>query len=180
MNTEQDKLAGHFGKLTSHLVWGVLGVATLLMLAGIYDGLESKLPLWQVVLILALATFLSVMFFWLVREIFASEPEKEVAPIADAATPEEQQAALDHLAGLPHFCRLEDGSLFDYLHGSRVVPCKCGRLSAFHLLVRYGQGSRRGITLVSRGAVRQYLAVQDAIAAQLTSQPASTVEGVAT
>lgn len=84
--------------------------------------------------------------------------------IADAASAEEQQAAIEHLASLPHFRKLRDGSLFDYLQGSRIMPCRCGDGLPFHLMVRYGKGWRHGIALVSRGALTQYLSVQDAVA----------------
>lgn len=88
--------------------------------------------------------------------------------LPDAASEAEHQAALDRLAALPHFHQLSDGTLFDYLVGTKVEPCDCGRYSAFHLLVSYG--NERGLALVTRGALAQYVAVQEAVAARITRQ----------
>ena len=88
--------------------------------------------------------------------------------LADAASEAEHQAALDRLAALPHFRRAFDGTLFDYLVGTRVETCGCGRYSPFHLKVMFGEDW--SVALVSRGALAQYVAVQEAVAARLTRQ----------
>lgn len=138
------------------------------LLAGVLTTLLPEVS-WKVGVLAGLMTFLAAGLAWLVRKIFFTPetvPEPETLP--DAATREEQEAAFAHLASLPHVRRLSDGTLFDYLRGSCIRPCDCGRDSAFHLLVQYGEGRRHGIALVTRGALAQYVAVQDALAAVLT------------
>lgn len=152
--------------------WRSLAAPAAVVLASILAGvLATLLPdvSWEVGVLAGLMTFLAAALVWLVREIFfASETVPEPETLPDAATREEQEAAIAHLASLPHVRRLSDGSLFDYLRGSCIRPCGCGRDSAFHLLVQYGEGRRHGIALVTRGALAQYVAVQDALAAVLT------------
>lgn len=152
--------------------WRFFAAPATVVLTSILAGvLATLLPevSWEVGVLTGLMTFLAAAFVWLVREIFFTReavPEPETLP--DAATREEQEAALAHLASLPHMRRLSNGTLFDYLRGACIRPCGCGRDSAFHLLVQYGEGRRHGIALVTRGALAQYVAVQDAVAAVLT------------
>lgn len=93
----------------------------------------------------------------------AAAPE----PFPDAATPDEQRHALIYLATLPHLRSLSDGTVFDYLHGSRIQFCECGQHSPLHLEVRYGTDRQRAIALVSRSALAQYLSVQSTVAQHL-------------
>lgn len=152
--------------------WRSLVAPGAVMLAGILAGvLATRLPdvSWEVGVLVGLMTFLAACLVWMVRVIFfTSETVPGPDPLPDAATREEQEAAIAHLASLPHVRQLSDGTLFDYLRGSCIRPCDCGRYSAFHLWVQYGEGRRHGIALVTRGALAQYVAVQDAVAASLT------------
>lgn len=138
------------------------------LLAGVLATLLPEVS-WEVGVLAGLMTFLAACIVWMIREVFfTSESLSESDTLPDAATREEQEAAIAHLASLPHVRQLSDGTLFDYLRGSCIRPCDCGRYSAFHLWVQYSDGRRHGIALVTRGALAQYVAVQDAVAAGLT------------
>lgn len=142
--------------------------------AGIYF-LFRWLPTWEHRILFGLLTLIALMLVLMVREKSSSVKKETDETIADAATLDEQQAALAHLARLPHFRALPDGALFDYLQGSTITPCRCGKYSPLHLMVRYGKGRRHCVALVSRGALAQYLAVQDAVAAGLRQVAAQRV-----
>lgn len=149
--------------------WAYL-ILTGLLVAGwgaaIY-ALFSLLPTWEHRILVGLLTFLAFMLAWMIRNMRESEADRNCAPIPDAASVEEQEAALAHLTRLPHMHPLADGALFNYLQGSYIKACRCGKDSPLHLNVHYGLGRRYSITLVSRGALSRFLAVQDAVAAGL-------------
>lgn len=152
--------------------WRSLAAPGAVVLASLLAGvLATLLPevSWEVGVLAGLMTFLAACIVWMVREAFLTpEDVSETDTLPDAATREEQEAAIAHLASLPHVRQLSDGTLFDCLRGSYIRPCGCGRYSAFHLWVQYGEGRRHGIALVTRGALAQYVALQDAVAAGLT------------
>lgn len=133
---------------------------------------------WEHRLLFLLVTFSVTVTFMMLRDMSrpAGQETEAVEPIPDAASAEEQQAALEQLASLPQFRRLDDGTVFDYLQGNTVSPCRCGQYSPFHLLVNYGKGRRHAIALVTRSALAQYLAVQTAVGSGLRRQaPQSSV-----
>jgi hypothetical protein len=159
------------GKPLPALLASLVLLAAILLAfgAGIYF-LFRWLPTWEHRVLFGILVFIALMMVLMMRETnSAKKKEKKETDetIADAATRDEQQAALAHLARLPHFRTLPDGALFDYLQGSTITPCRCGKYSPLHLMVRYGKGRRHCVALVSRGALAQYLAVQDAVAAGL-------------
>lgn len=152
--------------------------------AGLYV-LFIWLTAWEQRLLFGLLTLCVLM---LVLMFHDGNTSKQAAAdmIPDAATAAEQQAAIDHLAALPHYRKLSDGTLFDYLQGSYVTSCHCGMYSPYHLMVRYGEGRRHAIALVSRSALSQFLALQDAVAVgleralpQIRTQQAENAGGAA-
>lgn len=151
--------------------WAYL-ILTGLILSGVAAGIYVLFhwyPTWEQGILFGLLTFIVLMLVLMLRDGEESKREASDEPYPDAATEEEQQAAIVHLSALPHVRLLSDGSLFDYLLGSHISPCRCGKYSPLHLMVRYGKGRRHSIALVSRGALAQFLAVQDAVAAHLAS-----------
>lgn len=156
------------GKPLPLLLASLALLATILLAfsAGIYF-LIRWLPTWEHRVLFGILMLIALMLVMMMREMNSAKKKEADATIADAATLDEQQAALTHLARLPHFRTLPDGALFDYLQGSTITPCRCGKYSPLHLMVGYGKGRRHCVALVSRGALAQYLAVQDAVAAGL-------------
>lgn len=147
----------------------LLAVILVAFGAGIYF-LFRWLPTWEHRVLFGILMLIVLMMVLMMREMNSAKKKDGSETIADAATRDEQQAALAHLARLPHFRTLPDGALFDYLQGSTITPCRCGKYSPLHLMVRYSKGRRHCVALVSRGALAQYLAVQDAVAAGLTQR----------
>ena len=144
----------------------VLLLFTLLALwaAGIYS-LFRWAPGWEYQLLFALMLFIVLMLWRPVAELWEPDkPAEEEEVMPDAASVDEQQAALSHLASLPHMQALSNGDVIDLLNGSTLTPCRCGKYSPLHLIVRYGNRRQSRLALISRGALSRYLSVQDAVA----------------
>lgn len=158
---------------TRHLlIWSLV----LLLIVGGFALLGPLSPEMQLLLIASTGGTLTLSLLMLKRRPAVPAPktgeEKDLMP--DAASPEEQHAALQRLGNLPHMRRLRDGTLFDYCRGSIIEPCDCGQYGPFHLVVRYGKGRKHDIALVSRSALGQYVALQEAIAAKLSASADGT------
>ena len=80
--------------------------------------------------------------------------------------PDRQDQAKARLLALPHFRRQVDGSLVDLFQGARLLSCDCAKLPYPHLVL--DTGGREGIALVTEGALEQYVAVQETVAAMLS------------
>lgn len=153
---------------TRHLlIWSFV----LLLIVSGFALLGPLSPEMQILLIASIGGTLTLSLLILKRRaampVPVEEEEKNLMP--DAASPEEQHAALQRLGNLPHMRRLRDGTLFDYCQGSIIEPCDCGQYSPLHLVVRYGKGRKHDIALVSRDALGQYVALQESIAGKLSA-----------
>lgn len=154
-------------------------------------------PLIVIVLLFSLPLILLTLWDWHSRRTRQPVITPPVSPSpspsssyshdpASLATEAQQQAVLDHLAGLPQFHRLLNGDLIDWHSGAMVSRCPCDDYPAPHLLVTFHRHARVGI--VTLGALGRFLAWQNAIAshfgpksdpvpADIPSAPSAPVPG---
>lgn len=130
-------------------------------------------------LVIAALAFLIGMVAWVCLRP-SPMPEALLLPaITDPALPEIQERAVARLLRLPHFRRILDGSVFDYHCGASLEICDCQRLPYSHLIVHYG--GKQSVVFKTAGALEQYVAVQEAVAASLmiglNSSPSPVTEG---
>lgn len=128
-------------------------------------------------IITALAALISVIAFVSLRS--SPKPEAEPRrPVTDPALPEIRDQAISRLLSLPHFRRILDGTIFDYYRGARLETCDCEQLPYPHLILDYG--GKQSVVFETSGALEQYVAVQEAVAASLmtgmNSGPSSGAE----
>ena len=86
-------------------------------------------------------------------------------PVSDPALPKFQTQAVERLLSLPHFRRLLDGCIFDFYRGAWLEICTCRQLAHPHLILHYG--GKQSLVFESADGLSQYVAVQEAVAAQL-------------
>lgn len=93
-------------------------------------------------------------------------------PPAERATPPEQQALLASLERFPQIRRLPDGSVVDWLAGTRLVPCTCRHARAQPHLTLHRLDTT-GLAMISGAGLAHYLAYHERLATVLSGQPTS-------
>ena len=124
-----------------------------------------------ILITLGVVATLAALSLWIYRRC-KPKPEAtveiELPPrVTDPALPDIQNRAVERLLRLSHFRRILDGSLFDYYQGARLETCDCTKLPYPHLTLDYG--GKLGVLFETAGALEHYVAVQEAVAAMLTS-----------
>lgn len=131
--------------------------------------------------LLIIASFAALIgtIVWICRR---PSPVPDALPLrakSDPASPEIQERAVARLLRLPHFRRILDGSVLDFHRGAYLELCDCQRLPYPHLIVHYG--GKQSVVFETAGALEQYVAVQEAVAASLStglnSSPSPVTEG---
>jgi hypothetical protein len=112
-----------------------------------------------------------------VSEVIADSAAATLALPASPQSPfpslTEQQTVFEQLAGLPQFCRLQNGSLVEWSTGASIAPCDCHRSDypTPHLMLRW-PGDSSGVGIVSQRALTALLDSHLAWARQLGADKA--------
>ncbi|MFA6310999.1 MAG: hypothetical protein WCV99_11135 [Sterolibacterium sp.] len=130
-------------------------------------------------LIITVSVLLIGMIAWVCLPPSFKAEALPLPAITDPALPEIQERAILRLLRLPHFRRILDGTVFDYYRGACLEVCECQRLPYPHLILNYG--GQQSVVFQTAGALEQYVAVQETVAASLrtgvNSSPSPVTEG---